>query len=441
VVFIIIYFRLQSIAINDIDGEMLDEGQEYAELINEEGIEALLENISERTRYEDPSEEFYRVITFEGETVSTGTMEGWGDPGFYQIPEELLSEKNGHSSYTVTIPGREGRARIFSIVIGEGMVLQMGEVLDEIEEYLNVLLLWFLVLWSILMFISVFIGWFISKRALKDMKDVTETAREISHGEYEKRVKVKGQFSEIEVLGTTFNDMLDRIQNLLKTMREVNDNIAHDLRSPLARIRGIAEMSLLKETTSEQYRAMAASTIEECDNLIDMINTMLDITEIESGIMKNRNEEFSVVRLIENAWELFRPIAEEKDIRITTELPDELNINADRKKLQRIVSNLLDNAIKYTPEGGSISILVIPEEEGIKILFEDTGIGIPEAEIPHIFERFYRCDVSRSQQGVGLGLSLARALSESMNGIIKVTSILNKGSRFVLYLPDTLVSD
>jgi signal transduction histidine kinase len=233
-------------------------------------------------------------------------------------------------------------------------------------------------------------------------------------------------------LSATFNNMLDRIQGLLHSMKEINDNIAHDLRSPLARIRGIAEMSLLKEKSIDAYKDMAASTIEECDTLIGMINTMLDITEAEAGVNGATAEEFELVSLITEACELFRPITEEKKINLKIDLPESLTFKSDRKKMQRIVMNLLENALKFTPPDGTVAISAAAHNGKIRIDFQDSGVGISESDLPHIFERFYRCDRSRSLGGVGLGLSLVKAYTESLNGTIQVESTLNHGSRFTL---------
>ena len=283
-----------------------------------------------------------------------------------------------------------------------------------------------------LIIVSAIIGWFLARRATIDMQEVTETAEEISSGSYDRRVQVKGRYKEIERLSAAFNSMLDRIQSLLNSMKEINDNIAHDLRSPLARIRGIAEMSLLKEKSIDAYKDMAASTIEECDTLIGMINTMLDITEAEAGVNGDEIEEFELVELIREACELFRPISEEKKINLKTSLPESLTVTSDRRKVQRIVTNLLENAIKYTPADGAVKVSAAAQNGEVRIDFEDTGMGIDPKDLPHIFERFYRCDRSRSLGGTGLGLSLVKAYTESLNGSIHVESALNQGSRFAL---------
>jgi signal transduction histidine kinase len=321
---------------------------------------------------------------------------------------------------------------MISAFIGPDTILQIGETLEEVDEYLQIFRTLFAILIVILIMVSSITGWFLARQALTDMGAVTQTAEEISRGSYEKRVRIRARFKEIERLSATFNRMLDRIQGLLRSMKEINDNIAHDLRSPLARIRGIAEMTLLKEKSIDDYKDMAASTMEECDALIDMINTMLDITEAEAGVNNIKPEEYDMVTLIQEAGEIFRPLADEKKIELKINLPESIVFRSDRKKMQRIVTNILENSIKYTHEHGVVSVSAIARNGKLRIDFEDTGIGISEEDLPHIFERFYRCDRSRSQGGVGLGLSLTKVYTESMNGTISVKSTLNQGSTFTL---------
>jgi signal transduction histidine kinase len=226
--------------------------------------------------------------------------------------------------------------------------------------------------------------------------------------------------------------MLDQIQALLKSMKEINDNIAHDLRSPIARIRGFAEMALMGNSSDSDYKEVAINTIEECDSLIDMVNTMLDITEAEAGVQEVKREPVDLTSLIGEAFELFRPMANEKQISLRSQLPNPLEFTCDRKKMQRVVTNLLENAIKYTPEKGIIEVSGGRRNGGVELVFKDTGMGISEIDLPRVFERFYRCDRSRSQSGVGLGLCLAKAYTEAMDGRISVTSTPEIGSVFKL---------
>jgi signal transduction histidine kinase len=426
--FLIFYYRIYAVTMERLDLELLEKTQKYTVLTEEAGLKSVLPEITDEAESENPQEDFYRLFNFKGDILFTTDMSYWGT-----IPQmDILSKMRTYAIQNQSFEERDDKARMITAIIGPDSVLQIGESLEEVDEYLDIFLKLFSILVISLIIVSAIIGWLLARRATIDMQEVTETAEEISSGSYDRRVQVKGRYKEIERLSATFNRMLDRIQSLLNSMKEINDNIAHDLRSPLARIRGIAEMSLLKEKSIDAYKDMAASTIEECDTLIGMINTMLDITEAEAGVNGVEVEEFELVTLIREACELFRPIAEEKKINLKTDLPESLMFKSDRKKMQRIVINLLENAIKYTPAEGRVAVSAAAQNGEIRIDFEDTGMGISEADLPHIFERFYRCDRSRSQGGVGLGLSLVKAYTESINGTIQVESTLNQGSRFAL---------
>ena len=430
--FLIFYYRIYAVTMERMDRELLAETRKYAALMKEAGTEGVRSTIAEDADSENPKEDFSRVLTIHGDVLITTDMSSWGNVPSQDILRKMQKEDLPYVVQTLTIEGREDKARMITAIIGPDAVLQMGESLEEVEDYLAIFLKLFSLLVFSLIIVSTIIGWLLARRATMDMEEVTQTAEEISNGAYDRRVQIKGRLKEIERLGGAFNRMLDRIQSLLRSMKETNDNLAHDLRSPLARIRGIAEMNLLRENSLAEYRDMAASTIEECDTLIGMINTMLDIAEAEAGVNGVPPEEFDLVVLIREACELFRPIAEDKKIILNTNLPESLTIVSDRKKMQRIVTNLLENALKYTPEDGSVAVSAAVRDGEIRIDFEDTGMGITESDLPHIFKRFYRCDRSRSQGGVGLGLSLVKAYTESLNGTIRVDSTLNLGSRFAL---------
>ncbi|MGD9323257.1 MAG: HAMP domain-containing sensor histidine kinase, partial [Desulfobacterales bacterium] len=255
-------------------------------------------------------------------------------------------------------------------------------------------------------------------------------------GSLEKRVPVKKGVDEIDQLAITFNQMLDRIQKLVSGIKEMSDNIAHDLKGPITRIRGIAEISLTSRSSLADYESMAASTIEECDRLLEMINTMLMISKTEAGAGQLERRKLDIAGLVCDACDLFQSPAEDKNLKLDCRAPENVIIYGDMRLIQRMIANLLDNAIKYTPSNGSIDVgLRIADDQSVLISVKDTGIGISKQDLAHIFERFYRCDPSRSQAGTGLGLSFARAVARAHDGDITVTSAPDQGSAFTVMLP------
>jgi heavy metal sensor kinase len=279
-------------------------------------------------------------------------------------------------------------------------------------------------------------GWFMARRALAGVEAVTQTARKISESRLKERVPVKKNQDEIDQLAITFNQMLDRIQTLVTGIREMSDNIAHDLKSPITRIRGISEVSLSTGASEKEYENMAASTVEECDRLLDMINTMLVISKTEAGVTNLDARKLDMGAVVRDACELFRASAEDKNLSLVCGVVGNFSISGDNRLIQRMIANLLDNAIKYTPAGGSVEVTVnTTTNDAIAVTIKDSGIGISAKDMPRIFKRFYRCDPSRSEAGIGLGLSLARAVARAHGGDISVFSKPEQGSTFTVTFP------
>jgi signal transduction histidine kinase len=275
-----------------------------------------------------------------------------------------------------------------------------------------------------------------ARRALAGVGQVTRTARQISGQDLEARVPVRHRHSEIDLLAHTFNQMLDRIQTLVAGVSRMNDNIAHDLRSPITRIRGLAEVSLTGSSDLEAYRQMAVSTIEECDRLLEMINTMLVISRTEAGVDVREHTVIDFSALVKEACELFQTLAEDKQITLRCAVEENIHVSGDRPMLQRLVANLIDNALKYTDTGGGIEVhLDGKPDDRVRLDVADTGMGISPKEMPRIFDRFFRGDKSRSRSGAGLGLSLARVIVRSHDGDIIARSDPGKGSTFTVELP------
>jgi len=284
---------------------------------------------------------------------------------------------------------------------------------------------------------------FLSRQALSGVAAITKTANTITGSNLELRVPESGNQDELDLLAVTFNRMLDRISALVKSIREMSDNIAHDLKSPLTRIRGFAELALIQENSDDidSYRAVAANTIEESDRLMNMINTMLVISRAEAGECQFDFAPVDLSSMILNACDLFVPVAEDKGIKLTHEVTEGVEIQADAAMLQRAFANFIDNALKYTPAKGRVHIVLErvsctdPLEEVVYIRVADSGPGIEPDCLDKIFERFFRAESSRTTQGTGLGLSLAKTIIEQHGGKVLVENRSPSGALFSMRLP------
>ena len=435
VAFLALYLLMKSDFKRRTYQELSNEFQEYSSLLEIKGFDTLKTVMALEAESEGIGKIFFRIVTPEGHVLASSNMSSWGNLG---TPEGALKRLAGGARQVFDLlerPGEQGTTLILYGMLEPGKILQMGQSVQENKRFIHALREIFIKLQLFLMVVAGLIGWFMAKRALSGVEEVTRTAREISKGAFEQRVPLKARGEEIDRLAVTFNSMLDRIDALMKGMREVTDDIAHDLRSPITRIRGIAEMTLTTGDSIEEYRALAATTIEECDRLLGVVNTMLDISEAEAGAGRLKMERLDLAGVVRDACALFQPLAEDKAIRIHAEIPNGCLVNGDVGKLQRLVANLLDNALKYAPAQGLVEVILNADDERVVVSIRDDGVGIPPGDLPHIFERFYRCDHSRSEPGVGLGLSLAKAIAQSHGGDIAVHSTPGKGSVFSIHLP------
>ena len=380
---------------------------EYATVYARGGLRALTATIEieQRTSSERI---FVRVLAGESEAVVTSNAEGW-DPARLEVGAVSLLDG------TIVQVGRSTESR--------------AEILARFRASLGLVTLSIIV-------IALTGGWVLTQSALQPIHRLTSAVRRIiATGRTDERVPAGPDADAINELTLLFNAMLDRIEALVRGMRGALDNVSHDLRTPLTRLRGTAELALASPPDAARDREALADCVEESDRVLVMLNTMMDISEAESGAMLLRREGCDLSDLVRRALDLYHDVADAKGVSLEAGALSAVQVLADPVRIQQVVANLIDNAVKYTPEGGRVTVDVDTAGDLAVLRVRDTGQGIEASELPRIWDRLFRGDRSRHERGLGLGLSLVRAIVVAHGGTVDVTSSLGHGSTFTVTLP------
>ena len=427
-------FNTQRLFIEQVTEAVNVEVTRLTEQFNAGGIRRLTLIVESRSRR--PGSSLYLVTSPGGDglagnvgSLPTGVLDtpGWTETVYRRIEEGETSELHRALVRVSQLPG--------------GFKLLVGRDLEERDRLYKVVL--DAGKWSAaaVIFLGLIGGFFVARRVLRRVDAMTETTRTIMGGDLSERLPVGSSGDELDRLASNLNEMLDRIEALMGGLKEVSDNIAHDLKTPLTRMRIRAEEALRNSRSEADYRAALETTLDESDSLIRTFNALLMIARAEAGQARGNMVEFDAAEAAHSIGELYEPLAEEQGLTLEVVAPEGVKVYGNRELISQALANLVDNAIKYAApvakaDGKPSEVLVTARAEGDHLLLSvsDRGPGIPEADRSRAVERFVRLEQSRSVPGSGLGLSLTAAVAHLHGGELRLEDNA-PGLRATLVLP------
>jgi signal transduction histidine kinase len=414
ILFYFFYLFTASYMTQQMDNTIEAEIQGLAERYDREGLEGLTRLIAERVnRQQAAGNSIYLLTTYTLQPL-VGNLDRW--PRNASIDNDWLEfslEVNADTNET-----HLARARIFRLPGQYGLLVGRDvHQLTQAKRRIVQALTWGLVMMVLLAFMG---GLVLSRRTVRKIERINQTARSIMSGDLSRRVKLTNRNDDFDQLADNLNRMLDRIQTLMEDIRRVSDNIAHDLRTPLTRLRQHLEEARRQVDPETDSATMLENAIREADSLLTTFNALLRIARIEAGQVTAGFALLDYRMLVEDVVEFYEPLADEKRQRLVVDLGNTIEATGDRDLLFQALANVIENAIKYTPEEGHITVTLAQVHHEAVITIADDGPGIPEDEREKVFRRFYRLDRSRSTAGNGLGLSMVSAVVAMHDGEIRL---------------------
>jgi len=385
-----------------IEAEIIGLAEQY----QRQGLNGLISVIRERVA-RDPNGKAVYLFTARDFIKLAGNISKWPEDG--EVQDGWLNFTLNDELGWPTEGTRPARARVF--IVPGGLRLLVGRDVNEfmavkqlVERAINFGM-------GITFALAMFGGIMMSRSTAKRVELINQTSQKIMKGNLSLRIPDRGTNDDFDQLARNLNEMLDKIVQLMDGIRHISDNIAHDLRTPLTRLRNQLENTLIS-VERDQDRQLVSNAVAECDQLLATFNALLRIARLEVGSKVSNFLEFNLSELVQDAGELYEALAEDKQQVLLIKIERDVSIVGDRDLLFQTLCNLIDNAIKYTPEGGTLVLSLDSMSNEVHLKVSDSGIGIPESERDKVFQRFYRVAKSRSLPGNGLGLSLVLAVMD-----------------------------
>lgn len=352
------------------------------------------------------------------------------------LARRLASAGLGQTPETVILPGSPERYRVARIALGPpDQSLELGLSLAETESTLAQFDGRVAAGGLVFLLLAVLGGLFLSRQALRPVGLSIRTARGLNPENLSARLPLTGAGDELDELAGTINGLLDRLAAYHAQITRFTADASHELRSPLAAMRAAVEITLGQPREAREYRDVLASLGEQCERLTALVNGLLLLARVDAGEVAVRREAVDLAALAADVAETYEPLAEERGVNLIADTASPVPVLGDASRLRQLVTNLVDNAIKFTPAGGTVTLRVERDGTRARLVVKDTGEGIAAGHLPHIFERFYQANPARSSGGSGLGLSICRWIAGAHGGTIEAKSGEGRGTTFVVVLP------
>lgn len=381
----------------------------------------------------------YAIYNQDGNYLDGSPLARVYNLAFDENSKKALDERGESWATIANRPGPSLRVRNIPLTGSDGnsYVLVVGALMDRLDEDLRQLGASMLTLGPLALILGGFAGTWLAQGALGPVSEIIRATHKISASQLDQRLPLRGNNDELDRLSLQLNEMIARLENSFEQMGQFLSNVSHELRTPLAAIRGSCEIALRTAKSEKECRDVLAANIEELDRLTRTVSDLLAFARAEAGQIALNCRQENLSELVRDAVESLRVLASERGVTLRYRGRDDLTAFVDPPHISRVFLNLLDNAIKYNKAGGAVDVSMHTEGNSVAVEFKDTGPGIPEKDLPHVFDRFYRAEIegANSVGGTGLGLSLARWVVAAHGGRIDVKSQSGLGSSFLVWLP------
>jgi heavy metal sensor kinase len=348
---------------------------------------------------------------------------------------------SGQTAYLTSVTTDNQGVRLYATTFlnpfnGQPIVIVVGQLTTEITTVLHTFVYVIVFAMVGVIVLAGLGGLFLANRVLKPVQEITKTAQKIEGSDLSQRIAVNTD-DELGRLASTLNEMIGRLEEAFNRQRQFTADASHELRTPLAIMQAEATLALSKERTSDDYRKSLETISQESDYMSSVIGKLLFLARSDAGKEQLNFEDVELKELITGLSANIEALAQDKGIKFTVDAKEDLTVSGDKVKLRQLFINILENAVRYTPADGNISVSLVEKDSNAVVSISDTGIGIPPEHLSHIFERFYRVDKARARAdgGVGLGLAIAKIITESHKGKIEVESEVGKGTTFKISIP------